>query len=182
MGRGMKGAGARKSSSMPLYFEGGQLPLTKRLPMIRGKSRFQSFGKVAEVNVGDLQKISADKITLETLKLHGLADPAARAAKVIATGKVDKALQLECLRVSAGAKKLIEAAGGSVENDDQHQAQQKVQIEQGLVCQLDEFLLDQHQIIVVERADRFRDSSVLARVGDYLVVLHPAQVYPRGYT
>ena len=114
VGRGQKGAGARKSSQMPLYFEGGQLPLTKRLPMIRGKSRFQSFGKIAEINLSDLNKVNADKITLETLKLHGLADQAARGAKVVATGKIEQAIHIEGLRVSDGAKKMIEAAGGSV--------------------------------------------------------------------
>ncbi|MBQ6154428.1 50S ribosomal protein L15 [bacterium] len=115
VGRGTKGAGARKSPHLPIYFEGGQLPLTKRLPMIRGKSRFQSFGKIAEVNLGDLNKIEAEQISLETLKLAGLVDEGARGAKVIATGKLDKAIKLVGLRVSAGAKKLIEKAGGSVE-------------------------------------------------------------------
>jgi large subunit ribosomal protein L15 len=99
---------------MPLHFEGGQLPLTKRLPMIRGKSRFQSLGKVAEVNVGDLGRIKAEQITLETLKIAGMVEQRVRAAKVVATGKVKGKLNLVGLRVSAGAKKVIEAAGGSV--------------------------------------------------------------------
>lgn len=60
-GHGTKGAGARKSPNMPLWFKGGQLPLVKRLPMIRGKSRFNSFGKVAEVNLRDLSKVDAEK-------------------------------------------------------------------------------------------------------------------------
>jgi large subunit ribosomal protein L15 len=110
----MKGAGARKSSKLPIYFEGGQLPLVKRLPMIRGKSRFQSFGKVAEVNLGDLEKLPTTKITLETLKLAKLIDSRATAAKVIATGKLTKALTISGLRLSAGAKKTVEAAGGEV--------------------------------------------------------------------
>jgi large subunit ribosomal protein L15 len=112
--RGMKGAGARKSSKLPIYFEGGQLPLVKRLPMIRGKSRFQSFGKVAEVNLGDLEKLPTTKITLETLKLAKLIDSRATTAKIIAAGKLTKALTISGLRLSAGAKKTVEAAGGEI--------------------------------------------------------------------
>ncbi len=114
-GRGTKGAGARKSGSVPLWFEGGQLPLVKRLPMIRGKSRFQSLGKVAEVNLGDLNRIEADKITLDSLKLAKIVDHGARYAKVIATGKIEKPINLVGLRVSSGAKQAIEQAGGKVE-------------------------------------------------------------------
>lgn len=114
VGRGTKGAGARKSGNLPIYFEGGQLPLTKRLPMIRGKSRFQSFAKVAEINLSDLDKLSTTKITLETLKLAGLADKRVCAAKIIATGKISKALEVSGLRLSAKAKELILAAGGKV--------------------------------------------------------------------
>ena len=114
VGRGTKGSGARKSPHMAPIFEGGQLPLTKRLPMLRGKSRFQSFAKVGEVNVGDLAKLDAELISLETLKLAGLVDKRVKAAKVINTGSLDKAVKLQGLRVSAGAKKAIEAAGGSV--------------------------------------------------------------------
>ncbi len=113
-GRGTKGAGARKSPHMAPIFEGGQLPLVKRLPMIRGKSRFQSFAKVGEVNVGDLGKLESDTVTLETLKLAGLVDKRVKAAKIINTGKLEKAVNVQGLRVSAGAKKVIETAGGSV--------------------------------------------------------------------
>ncbi len=114
VGRGTKGSGARKSPHMSEIFEGGQLPLVKRLPMIRGKSRFQSFAKVAEVNVGDLAKVGSEEITLESLKLAGLVDQRAKAAKIINTGKIEIAVKLQGLRVSAGAKKAIEKAGGSV--------------------------------------------------------------------
>lgn len=114
VGRGTKGSGARKSPHMSPIFEGGQLPLVKRLPMIRGKSRFQSFGKVGEVNVGDLNDIAGEVITLETLKLAGLVDNRVRAAKVINTGELKKAVNLQGVRVSAGARKAIEALGGSV--------------------------------------------------------------------
>ena len=112
--RGTKGAGSRKSSTMPLWFEGGQLPLVKRLPMIRGKSRFNTLGRIAEINLGDLAKVKADPITLESLKLAGLVDKGTRGAKVVATGKITQAIKVSGLRLSAGAKKAIEAAGGSV--------------------------------------------------------------------
>jgi large subunit ribosomal protein L15 len=111
----MKGAGARKSSNLPLYFEGGQLPMVKRMPMIRGKSRFQSFGKVAEVNLEALSKCKTEKITLETLKIAGLVDKGAKAVKVVATGKLKKPLTVVGLRLTAGAKKALESVGGSVE-------------------------------------------------------------------
>lgn len=114
VGRGTKGSGARKSPHMSEIFEGGQLPLVKRLPMIRGKSRFQSFAKVAEVNVGDLAKVGSEEITLESLKLAGLVDQRAKAAKIINTGKIETVVKLQGLRVSAGAKAAIEKAGGSV--------------------------------------------------------------------
>ncbi len=113
-GRGTKGAGARKSPNMPVWFEGGQLPLTKRLPMIRGKSRFKPVGKTAEVNLGDLEKLSTKDITLETLKLANLIDQNARQAKIIATGKISQALNFKGLKISAGAKKIIEKAGGKI--------------------------------------------------------------------
>ena len=116
VGRGMKGSGARKSANLPIYFEGGQLPLTKRLPMIRGKSRFKSLGKVAEVNLGDLARVQADKITLEALKLERLVDNKVKQVKVIATGKLDKPIHLVGLRVSSGARQQIEAVGGTVHN------------------------------------------------------------------
>ncbi len=114
-GRGSKGAGARKSGNVPLWFEGGQLPLTKRLPMIRGKSRFVSFNRIAEINLNDLARLDADKITLETLKLAKLTTPGTRQAKIVNTGKLDKKITVSGLRVSAGAKKAIEAAGGKIE-------------------------------------------------------------------
>jgi large subunit ribosomal protein L15 len=113
--RGMKGSGARKSSNSPIYFEGGQLPLIKRLPMIRGKSRFQSFAKVAEVNLGTLDKLPDSTISLETLKLTKLIDTRSTAAKVIATGKLTHPITVSGLRLTAGAKKAIEAAGGKIE-------------------------------------------------------------------
>ena len=114
-GHGTKGTGARKSGNVPLWFEGGQLPLVKRLPMIRGKSRFQSFGKVAEVNLGDLAKVKAEKITLDSLKLAKIIANNSTQAKIISTGKLEKAVVVSGLRVSAGAKKAIEAVGGSIE-------------------------------------------------------------------
>lgn len=114
-GHGTKGAGARKSGNVPLWFEGGQLPLVKRLPMIRGKSRFNSFGKVAEVNLSDLAKVKAEKITLDSLKLAKIIASNSTQAKIVNTGKLEQAVTVSGLRLTAGAKKAIEAAGGTVE-------------------------------------------------------------------
>lgn len=112
--RGTKGAGARKSSNLPLWFEGGQLPLVKRLPMIRGKSRLQSLGRVAEINLGDLVKVKGSPITLAVLKEEKLIGVGVRAVKIVNTGKIDQALTIEGLRISTGAKQALEAAGGQV--------------------------------------------------------------------
>ncbi len=112
--RGQKGSGARKSAALPLWFEGGQLPLTKRMPMIRGKSRLKVVRPVMEVNLSSLEKMKADKITLDTLKLENVIGARFARAKIIATGKITRSVQLTGLPTTPAAKKAIEAAGGSV--------------------------------------------------------------------
>jgi large subunit ribosomal protein L15 len=115
VGRGTKGQRARKSGEAPLWFEGGQLPLTKRLPMLRGKSRFNVLIPTAAVRLSDLEKMSSDVISLDTLKLEGLIDGRFKKAKVIANGSLTRKVIVRGIAVSKAAATIIEQAGGSIE-------------------------------------------------------------------
>lgn len=114
--RGQKGQKSR--SKIPLWFEGGQLPLIRRTPFLRGKGRFQSLKvQPLTINLDQLNnfkagaKVNADSI-VKTLKIKS-SKVAKHGLKVIATGKLDKALKVE-IPTSAGAAKAIEKAGGQV--------------------------------------------------------------------
>jgi large subunit ribosomal protein L15 len=112
-GRGHKGQKARAGGYHKVGFEGGQMPLHRRLP----KRGFQSpmAGDTAEVRLGDIQKLSADTIDLKVLKQAGLAPIAAIRAKVIFAGSIERKVVLKGLRVTKGARAAIEKAGGSIE-------------------------------------------------------------------
>lgn len=111
-GRGHKGQKARAGGFHKIGFEGGQMPLHRRLP----KRGFQSplAGDTAEVRLGDIQKLSAESIDLAVLKQAGLAHLGALHAKVILAGTIERKVTLQGLRVSKGARTAIEKAGGSV--------------------------------------------------------------------
>ncbi len=113
-GRGQKGQKSRRGAKIPLWFEGGQLPLVKRLPMLRGKLRFGVVRPTAEITLRALELMKSDEVTLDTLKAEGLIESGFKKAKIIATGTLSKKITVQGLGVSAKAKKLIEAAGGSV--------------------------------------------------------------------
>jgi large subunit ribosomal protein L15 len=112
-GRGMKGQKSRVGSKIPLWFEGGQLPLTKRLPMLRGKGRFNVVRPTAEVTLSDIQKMKAKTITLEALKEERVINARFRTAKIVRTGELTRKVTVE-IPVSAASKKAIENAGGLV--------------------------------------------------------------------
>ena len=116
-GRGQKGYKSRVGSKVPLWFEGGQLPLVKRLPMVRGKRRFNVLNLTAELTLTDLDRLAQkiDVISIEALQLAGLIDKRYKRGKVIATGSVNRAVTIKGLRVTPAAQKAIEQAGGSVE-------------------------------------------------------------------
>lgn len=116
-GRGQKGQKSRTGANVPLWFEGGQLPLIKRLPMWRGKGRFNVVRPTAEISLSDLEKMKADVITLETLKLEKVVDSKFKKAKVISTGSIKRAVTLQGVPASKTAVKAIEKAGGKVEAD-----------------------------------------------------------------
>jgi large subunit ribosomal protein L15 len=110
-GRGTKGTGARKN--VPAWFEGGQMPLQRRVPKLKG---FTNPTRVAfaPVNVELLAKYFDGDVTPEALYAHGLAHKG-RPVKVLGRGDIDKALVVRVHACSAAAKTKIEAAGGRVE-------------------------------------------------------------------
>jgi large subunit ribosomal protein L15 len=112
--RGHKGQNARKGHKQKLGFEGGQMPLVRRLPK-RGfnNARFQT--KALGVNVLTLEKLfnAGDEITIETLAAKGLSDNKRPLVKILATGELTKSLTVK-VPCSQAAKAKIEAAGGTV--------------------------------------------------------------------
>ena len=112
-GRGVKGQRSRAGGYHKVGFEGGQMPLQRRLP----KLGFNSMGakSCAEVRLGELAKLGGDTVDLAALKTAGLISRRAERAKVIVSGSLDRPLKLVGIEVSAGARKAIESAGGSVE-------------------------------------------------------------------
>lgn len=114
-GRGMKGQKSRRGAKVPVWFEGGQLPLIKRLPMWRGKSRLNVVRPTAEVTLTDINRMTAEEITLDTLKLEKVIDARFRKAKIIATGSIDRAVTIIGIPVSAQAQKAITKVGGTIE-------------------------------------------------------------------
>ncbi len=116
-GRGMKGQRSRKSGQAPAWFEGGQLPLTKRLPMQRGKGRFNVLYPTALVTLTDIERMSADVITLDTLKLEKVIDKRFQKAKIVANGKITRKVTVQGVPASQTAAKAIEVAGGQVQTD-----------------------------------------------------------------
>ena len=111
-GRGVKGQRARKGGYHKVGFEGGQMPLQRRLPK-RGFLAV-TITKAAEVRSGDLAKVGAEAIDLESLKKAGLVSADAGRAKIILAGKVEKSFKVSGVFASKGAKAAIELAGGSV--------------------------------------------------------------------
>ncbi len=112
-GRGHKGQKARKSGNVRPGFEGGQMPLQKRLPKYGFTSRVSLT--TAEVRLAELNKVVGDVVSLETLKLANVINENMKRAKVFLSGDLRKALTVRGLRVTEGARKAIEAAGGKVE-------------------------------------------------------------------
>ena len=110
-GRGHKGQKARAGGFHKVGFEGGQMPLQRRLPK-RGFLA-TTITKAAEVRLGDLARVEGD-VNLEGLKKAGLVPNDARRAKIILAGKLEKAVKVSGIPASKGAKAAIEKAGGSV--------------------------------------------------------------------
>ena len=114
-GKGHKGQKARTGHhGVPAWFEGGQMPLQRRIPKRGFKNPFREEFEV--VNLRDLERVKEDEITPEVLSAHRLVDlGAGRRVKVLGTGEVGRKVTVRAHAVSAGARAKIEAAGGSVE-------------------------------------------------------------------
>lgn len=113
-GRGTKGQRARKSGNAPLWFEGGQLPIIKRMPMLRGKKRFNVVRPTAEITLTEINNMKAETITLDALKLERVIAPAFKKAKIVNTGSITRKVTIGDVKVTAGAAQAITKAGGSV--------------------------------------------------------------------
>jgi large subunit ribosomal protein L15 len=111
-GRGHKGQKSRSGGYHKVGFEGGQMPLQRRLPKRGFKSTTLKYN--AEVTLADLEILGADEIDMLTLKQAGLVGQLAKVVKVIKTGELTKKVVLKGIGATAAAKAAIEAAGGSV--------------------------------------------------------------------
>ena len=122
-GRGHKGQKARSGGFHKLGFEGGQMPLHRRLP----KRGFNSPTRedIAEVRTSDLQGMQAAEIDLAALKEAGVVSRKALGAKVILSGKLERKVALKEIPVSKGARAMIEAAGGSIQFTEKPAAPKK---------------------------------------------------------
>ena len=112
-GRGHKGQKSRSGGFHKVGFEGGQMPLQRRLPKVGFLSRSAKYS--AEVRLNELTKIDADVIGLEQLIANNIVPAFTKKAKVIASGEISKAVTLKGIAVTKGAKAAIEAAGGKIE-------------------------------------------------------------------
>ncbi|OIQ94908.1 50S ribosomal protein L15 [mine drainage metagenome] len=111
-GRGHKGQKSRSGGFHKVGFEGGQMPLQRRLP----KRGFVSLTRddTAQVRLSDLQKLPVDTIDLLALKQAGMVPASALTAKVVLSGEIQRAVKLQGLLLTKGARAAVEAAGGSI--------------------------------------------------------------------
>lgn len=112
-GRGHKGQKSRSGGYHKVGFEGGQMPLQRRLPKVGFVSRVSLT--TGEVRLSELAKVEGDVVDLEALKKAGLIAKSMKRAKIFASGTIDRAVNVKGVPVSKGARAAIEAAGGSVE-------------------------------------------------------------------
>lgn len=112
-GRGHKGQKSRSGGFHKVGFEGGQMPIQRRLPKFGFTSRMAAH--YAEVRLSELDKMDSAEITLESLLAAGVVPAQTHTVKIIKSGELSKAVTVKGVRVTAGAKEAIAAAGGSVE-------------------------------------------------------------------
>lgn len=111
-GRGHKGQKSRSGGFSKVGFEGGQMPLQRRLPKVGFSSRVSII--TDEVTLGELSKLSEDIITVDVLKEHNLVTKNIKRVKVILSGEITRAITLDGVRATKGALAAIESAGGKV--------------------------------------------------------------------
>ena len=112
-GRGHKGQKSRSGGSVKPGFEGGQMPIQRRLPKFGFTSRKAAL--TAEVNLAEIAKVDGDVVDLAALKAANLIRKDALAAKVIKSGEISRKVTVNGLKVTKGAREAIEAAGGKIE-------------------------------------------------------------------
>ncbi len=112
-GRGHKGQKARSGGYHKVGFEGGQMPLQRRLPKVGFTSRLKKF--TAEVRLSELNGLQQSEIDLQVLIDSNIIPVFSKKAKLVNTGSITKAITLKGINVTEGARKVIEAAGGKVE-------------------------------------------------------------------
>jgi large subunit ribosomal protein L15 len=112
-GRGHKGQKSRAGGFHKVGFEGGQMPMQRRLP----KRGFISPSRknIAEIRLSALERVTGNEVDILVLKQAGIVPHSALTAKVILSGKIERAMKLKGIAVTKGAKAAIEAAGGSIE-------------------------------------------------------------------
>jgi len=112
-GRGVKGQRARKGGYHKVGFEGGQMPLQRRLPKVGFRSKLSPL--VAEVRLNELALVEGGVVDLASLKKAGVVPATAERARVMLSGAIKKAVTVKGVGVTKGARAAIEAAGGTVE-------------------------------------------------------------------
>jgi len=112
-GRGHKGQKSRNGGFHKVGFEGGQMPLQRRLPKVGFNSRMAKYS--AEVRLGEIQSLGQDTVSLSTLIEANIVPAFTKKAKVIASGEITSAVTLQGVKATKGAQAAIEAAGGKVE-------------------------------------------------------------------
>ncbi len=112
-GRGHKGRNSRSGAGRTPGYEGGQMPLQRRLPKVGFNSRMARL--TAELRLHELTIPTADEITIDVLKAANLVPAFVTKVKVIKSGDIDKAVKLKGIAVTKGAREAIEKAGGSIE-------------------------------------------------------------------
>jgi large subunit ribosomal protein L15 len=110
-GRGHKGQRARKGGRGKVGFEGGQMPIQRRLPKRGFKSPLK--GLTAEVRLSEIEKLKVSEIDLAVLKAEGVVDAIAQTAKLIKSGSLTRKVSFKGVLATKGAKEAVEAAGGS---------------------------------------------------------------------
>ena len=113
-GRGHKGQKSRSGGFHKVGFEGGQMPLQRRLPKVGFRSHLARI--TAELRLNELELVEGDVVDINSLRAANVISKSTKRAKVIASGEIKKAVTLKGIRVTGGARAAIEAAGGKIED------------------------------------------------------------------
>ena len=114
-GRGHKGQKSRSGGKVRIGFEGGQLPLQRRVPRFGFRSRIGAV--TAEVRVGELDRVIGDEVTLESLKAANIVAKQVKRARVFLSGEVHRAMTIKGVALTRGARAAVEKAGGTIEEE-----------------------------------------------------------------